>query len=258
MLDCQCSHRDVATMRKQRRLVGLLLALSTVVLLLAACRGGSDSTAVASPTPTPTAESIMDAARQRFSEINSAHFLLTVDGDAYLDSTRTLALRGAEGDLARPDRANVNASVALAGATINIALIAVGDEQYITNPLTGQWQQAPEGLSFNPAILFDPQQGIPSMLAEAQDLTLVGTEKLNGTDTYHLRGAEPRSAVAPLTGGGFQGDAIDFDIWITRNTHDIAQIVLHDTAVVQGTTPPTWTLAISNQNAPVTITPPAG
>ncbi|MBX6342963.1 MAG: LppX_LprAFG lipoprotein, partial [Thermomicrobiaceae bacterium] len=141
-------------MRPRALCAAIVLALGSM-LALAACGGSNKPT----PTPTPSAQSILDAAAQRFGQINSAHFKLQIAGNVYLDEARTLTLRGAEGDIARPDRASAKAQVAVASQNLNISMIAIGNDQYITNFLTGSWMRAPSGLSYNPAILFDEQQG---------------------------------------------------------------------------------------------------
>lgn len=227
-------------------------ALSLCALVLAAACGGN-----ASVLPTQTPQSILDAASQRFSAIKSAHFSLSIDGDVFLDAGRTLALRSAEGDVARPNSASAKASIAFGGATISINMIAVGIDQYITNFLSGKWERAPQGLNYNPSILFDQQNGIQGVLKQAKGVSIVGNETVNGVKAFHLRGTVAKAAVAPMTGGAFQGDPIDFDLWVSQDSNDIVKIVLHDTAASQGATPAIWTLQITNQNAPVSITPPA-
>jgi len=233
-----------------------LLRLMPVLLLMAglvlAC-GGSDE----EPTSTPSPQSLIDAAAARFNELDSAHYTLTIDGDVYLDSQGMLALRGAEGDLQRPDRATAKADIGFAGTTLSVNVVALGQEQYMTNFLTGRWERAPEDLDYNPAVVFDPERGIPGVLRDTRDVTLVGEENLDGASAYHLRGVVPQAAVAPMTGNAFQGDPIDFDLWIDRDTSDIRKVVLHDTAAAQGATPATWTLVLSKHNEPVTIEKPA-
>lgn len=228
------------------------LAAAIVIVLLAACRGDDSHQ---SPTPDPAA--VLQAAGQRFGEITSAHYTLQIDGDVFLDDQHLLALRSAEGDLLRPDSATAKANISAGGPTLTVNMIAIGEQQYITNFLTGRWEQAPEGFGYNPAILFNEQQGIQGILTKVDQASLVGTEDVGGAQAQHLRGVVARDAVSPLTGDAFQGNRIDVDLWVTTDTHDLAKIVLHDTAPpAQGATAATWTLVISNQDSPVEITAP--
>ena len=240
------------------RVSRVLVIIVSVVILTAGCsRGAAVARNTPPPTPTPTPRDLLNTAAQRFAQINSAHYQLQIAGNVYLDNQKTLALRGAEGDLARPDSATAKASVALAGANLTIDMIAIGQDEYITNFLTGAWERAPQGLSYNPAILFDAQNGIPGVLSKVDNVTLVGIETVDGIKAQHLRGTAPRAAVQTLTGTAFQGDAIDFDIWLAADTEDIHKVVLHDPGTGQGATPTTWTLLITNINKPVTITAPS-
>src|SRR5690606_13295078 len=158
------------------RLVPLLRLLPVLLVagLLLAC-GGSDE----EPTPTPSPQGLIDAATNRFNELDTAHYTLTIDGDVYLDAQGMLALRGAEGDLQRPDRATAKADIGFAGTTLSVNVVALGQEQYMTNFLTGRWERAPEDLDYNPAVVFDSERGIPGVLRETRDVTLVGEESLD-------------------------------------------------------------------------------
>lgn len=238
------------------RRIFLVFTLAIIFIVALAACGGSKKAPTATPTPTESPKDLLDAAGQQFAAVKSAHYSLKIDGDVYLDSQQTLSLRGAEGDLLRPKSATAKADIGFGGATVSVDMVAIGDDQYITNFLTGNWERAPKGLNYNPAIVFDEENGIQGVVRKAQQVSLVGDEEVDGTAAQHLRGTVARAAVQPMTGNAFKGDPIDFDIWIARDTRDIMKIVLHDTASDQGATPATWTLLISKLNSPVTISAP--
>lgn len=242
-------------MRAERARQLLILAVCALALL-PACIGRQPSEP--SPTATPSAQDTLNAAADRFATINSAHYRLQIDGDVFLDAQGTISLRGAEGDLLRPMSATAKADVSFAGATLTVNMVAIGEDQYITNFLTGSWERAPQGLGYNPSTLFDRDTGIEGILRKVQQASIVGEEELDGAKVQHLRGQVARADVTPITGGTFVGDPIDFDLWVTNDAHGIVQIVLHDTAASQGAKPATWTLHISDLNHPVTINRPEG
>ncbi|HET9015949.1 MAG TPA: LppX_LprAFG lipoprotein [Thermomicrobiaceae bacterium] len=237
----------------------VVLAIAATVLLVACGHPtvARQNTPPPTPTPTPTPRDILNSASQRFAQVNSAHYQLQIQGSVYLDPQKTLQLRGAQGDLLRPDSATAKAQVSLAGATLTVNMIAIGQNEYITNFLTGQWERAPQGLSYNPAVIFSNQNGIPAVLSKVQNVTMVGTETVSSTPTQHLRGTVARSDVQSLTGSAFHSNTLNFDIWLTTSTRDIVKVVLQDPGTEQGATPTTWTLLITNINAPVRITAPA-
>ncbi|MDI3339509.1 MAG: LppX_LprAFG lipoprotein [Sphaerobacter sp.] len=232
--------------------VRLSPVILVLILGLLAC-GRSAPT----PTPAPSPQALIEAATARFAELQTAHFVLTIEGDVFLDPQQSLTLRGAEGNIQRPDRAATKADLGFAGATISVELVSLGPDQYMTNFLTGRWEQAPADLAYNPAVLFDPERGIQAVLRATRDVTLVGNETVAGVAARHLRGVAPRAAVTPVTGAAFHADPIDFDLWIDAETSDILKVVLHDTAAAQGAIPATWTLELSRHNEPVHIERPA-
>jgi|SRR5579875_1322503 len=235
--------------------IGAILML----VLLTSCGSGksNNNSKTATPAPTPTAQQTLEAASSRFASVDTAHYALTIAGNVYLDSAKTVALRDASGDLKRPGDATGDVDVSVAGATISVKIVAVGGTEYMTNFITGKWQTAPKDLTYNPAIIFDKNQGIQAVLAKIESPTFQGSESINGVEADHISGKVPRDDVTPMTGNSFQGDPVDADLWIAHSNHDLLKVVLKDTASQQGSTPPTWTLLITKQNQPVTITKPS-
>jgi lipoprotein LprG len=219
-----------------------------------AANSAPTSTPTPSPTPTPTPADFLKRAADRFNQLDSLHFNLQIDGKVALDSQGLLQLHSADGDLKRPDQAQANAKISVGGANVNMKMVAIGPDQYITNFLTGKWEKAPPDLGYNPAVLFDPQRGIAGVLTAVQNPTVVGSDNVNGQDAMHLTGKVPKAAVDPITGSALTSDPVDADIWLSKQNYDLLKIVLHD----QGNagTPTTWTLTTSNFNQPVTITKP--
>lgn len=235
-----------------RRPATWVTLLVTLTLAISACGGGDSD-----PTPTPVPpEEIMNQASQRFDEVNSFHFLLRIDGELSLDQSGSLRLRGAEGDLLRPDSAQTEASIAFGGANISIELISVGGEMFMTNLLTGNWERAPGDLGFDPAVLFDNERGISSIMRRIENPQVVGSEEIRGTDAYHMRGTVTAETVQPITGGSLEGDDIELEIWISHETNDILQIELGGASTSGGADSATWTLEVSDHNEPVTIERP--
>lgn len=239
-----------------RSILVRIVAILTMLLLLASC-GSGKSNDNGQKTATPGPRRTLDAASTRFAEVNTAHYTLNIDGNVYLDSAKTVALRDASGDLKRPGDATGDVDVSLAGATISVKIVAVGGTEYMTNFITGRWQTAPKDLTYNPAIIFDKDKGIQAVLAKIESPKLQGTDTINGIDADHVSGKVPRSDVTPMTGNSFEGDPIDADLWIARSNHDLLKVVLKDTATPKGSKPATWTLLITKQNQPVTITKPS-
>src|SRR5512136_2219771 len=126
-----------------------------VGLLIAASCGPS-------PAPTPVPTEVAGEAAAKMQAANSFHFVIAVTGKAaFLDANKTMALKKAEGDLVRPDRARAIAKVTTMGMASEIGIITIGEQQYATNPVTQKWQEVPPEARWDLdlARLFDAEDG---------------------------------------------------------------------------------------------------
>ena len=255
---------------KMRRHWYLSLVLALLVsLVLSGCLGDEEedeeagtpvsttSAPAAEPTPTPiTAETVLQAASSQWEETASAHFTLGVEGNAWLDDDESIRLVSAEGDIVRPDSVTGSATinVAIIGE-VEISIIAIGEESYITNFVSGNWEEAPDDFSYNPAILFDDEDGIGPVLTELQDTELEGEETVDGRETRQLTGTISAETVDEITAGSIQGEDIAVNLWIDAETDELVQVRLTEPEGVREQ-PATWNLVLSDQNAPVEVEPP--
>lgn len=234
----------------------LMIAAIIGVLILVGCGGNTGKKAVPSPTPV-TAQGLLQAASTRFEQINTVHFSLSVDGNVTLDSGGTIKLHGADGDLKRPDSAEAKANVSFLGANLSISLVTIGTNQYMTNPISGSWEKAPSGLGYDPAVLFDKNQGISHVLTNLQNPTIAGTDTINGQDSYHITATVKKADAQPIAGGALNSDTLPIDLWIGKQNKDILKLILHDSGGAGGNSATTWTLLLTKQNEPVTINKPS-
>jgi len=232
-----------------------MILLFFISLILGAC-------SPATPTPLPPREIVTQAA-QKLLHTQSLHFVIEFSGaPTYLDSAHTLTLRRVEGDIVRPDRMRASVKVAAPGVYLLIQAIGIGDEQFATNPLNGQWQKIPPEWGFNPAILFQSDTGLSAILADVHNLAILSDETIENQRHYHLRGQVSGSKIAPLTGWLVgQGD-VAFELWVGADDLYLRRARLIDTATggsaPGGTpTPPAqWNMDLSKFNLPVTINAP--
>lgn len=240
-----------------KRLVSLFSSLLILLLLLAACRSDATPTATIAPTPTPDPAVILQQAGQTMQGLQSVHFdIARTGGPAYLDADQLLVLNTAVGDYAAPNAVQAAITVASPGMALVVNTIAIGDQQWITNPLNQQWEQLPPGWGFNPAVLFDPELGWQPLLNEdMSNITLHGLVDLNGQNVYHLQGTVTGERIQAITGGLTSGDEpITVEAWVDPATHHILR--LHFVTNSTTAEPTDWLVNFSNFNTPVTIEPP--
>lgn len=249
------------------RLTRLRPALLVFLLLLnlTACLGGDDDnngtpgsgSKQSSPTSTPvTAEGVISAAAQRWSQTNTAHFKLDVEGNAFVDNEQTVALRSAEGDLKRPDSVKATAKMAVSLVTLDVSMVAIGNQMWITNFVTGKWEIAPADFGYNPAVLFSDTDGIGPVLTQLQSPKLEGDEDVGGHAAHVISGTVAKAAIDKITAGAIETDNAPVKVWISTDKADILKVVISGAATTAGAEESTWTLLVTDHDKDVTIEQP--
>ena len=226
----------------------LLFTLVLISLLLTAC--GTDIPQI------PPADVITHAGDAML-QTPSFHFKIDVEGKpVVLNQATQLSLRSAEGDFARPDKMGVHLKVLLAIAAAELDMIALGNEQYVTNVLTHQWETLPAKFGFNPAVMFDQKVGLEQVLKGGLDNAhWIGVEDLNGKSVFHLQGSIGGERLQGMSSGLISTGPIDADLWIEPDTYLPVKAVIVDKSS-DPDKPTTWTMTFSSYGKDVNITAP--
>jgi len=241
------------------RQAGLVL-IGVGLLLIASCRTPTPtSTPVPSPTPTPTPSpaEIAHLAGEQMLSTDSLHFVIVLSGKlTFLDSPPTLALKRAEGDLVRPDRVRAIIKVSSFGMTSEVAIVGLGDEQYITNPLNQQWEKLPpgQGWHFDPTLIFDPEVGIKPILNETT-WSFGAKEEIGGQKHYRLYAQLPGEQVSPLTAGMIAPGRVVVDAWTGEQDTYVRRIQIVELDS-DPENPTQWLIEFSAFDEPVDIEAP--
>lgn len=226
-----------------------LCAILILIVGLAGCGGGGGASNLDTTT-------ILESTAKRLDEVKSVHFTLAIDGAAYIDTARTTQLRSANGDIVPPDQMQTKMTASIASVNFDVSLVALGADRYMTNPITGQWGPAEAGFDYSPTVLFDKAQGLSTVLGKLRDVEQLGVEKVNGVDTYHLRGKADRAVIEPLTSGAIDGDPISVEFWVAKDNFNLIKLVLTEPQTPDKPQPSVWTLTFDKHDTPVTITKP--
>ena len=113
------------------------------------------------------------------------------------------------GDFRLPDRASGRLQLALGLVLLQIDIVTIGEQAYITNPETGAWEQYPLFLTGLP----DPYDLVllPAEASRYSDIQVVKDETIDGVQTRHIR-ANLRASVL---GGSY--DNLFLDVWIGKD-----------------------------------------
>lgn len=222
-----------------------IAAISMLALAAAACGGGETA-----ETIPPDVDSILTAATAAMTDVQTVHFYLERGGaPVYIFSD--VEFLDAEGDYQAPDRAAAVARVAAAGITVQIGAIAISGETWTTNIITGDWEPAPENLSIDPAVLFDPEVGLPQLLrSDLTNAELIGLEEREDGERYHVRGDAPAERVEVITFGLVQDQDVVVDMWIDPVTGEVTEASF--VTVYRGEEA-TWRLVFSEFGAEVSV-----
>ena len=224
-------------------------AIFVLVTGLAACGGGGEASNIDTAT-------ILDSAAKRLDAVKTVHFTVAIEGPAYIDTQRTTQLRSANGEIVPPDQMQTQLTASLANVNFDISLVAIGNDRYMTNPITGQWGPAEAGFDYSPTVLFDKEQGLSTVLGKLRDVEQLAVEKVNGVDAYHLRGKADRATIEPLTSGAIDGDPIGVEFWVAKDNFNLVKLVLIEPQTPDKPQPAVWTLSFDKYDVPVTITKP--
>jgi lipoprotein LprG len=189
----------------------------------------------------------------------SFHFAIDLGGKpVYTDPTQIFEIVSLEGDLKRPDGVLATVKLTGGGSIAEVRMVSLGGKQYITNPITRQWQCAPPGSIFDPAVLFDPSAGVEYLLQQQfENVTLVGTENLNGRPNLHLRGTIEGAPLMKISANSLGLGPVTADLWADSETMLITQISLVDPAT-DAASPTTWKITFGDYDKAVDVREPPG
>ena len=204
----QCRARaagSLADVRRRPTARSAVLALALAVFG-GACGSSDDS------GPLPHVDGVLVAAGEAMSAVSSASFIIERTG-ARIDIAGA-TFNAAEGKYLAPDSAQALLDAAVGEVSIQMATVAIGDQVWLTNPLTGAWELLPTATGFNPAILFDRDEGWAVILPALQDARVV--ERRGGS--LVVMGAIDAFRTEVLTAGIVTGQAVILTIVLEESS----------------------------------------
>lgn len=220
-----------------------LALLSACLLATAACESGPS---------TPSAASLLAQAQTAFAQLNSFHFALTAQN---LGDTDPLPVTQATGDVQRPDKLSTTATVSSPLGPVQVKLIILGQQEWITDPLTGTFNPTTEygGLTG----IFEAQHGVGAALSGIQSPVTPQSSTAAAGDCWKISGTLPASAIAGVVSGGPSANgAVTASLCIGKADHELYSATFSGAVSQSDTAKTTRTFVLTNFNQPVTIAAP--
>lgn len=217
--------------------------LSACLLATAACESGPS---------TPSAASLLAQAQTAFAQLNSFHFALTAQN---LGDTDTLPVTQATGDVQRPDKLSTTATVNSPLGPVQVKLIILGQQEWITDPLTGAFNPTTEYGGF--LNIFDTQHGVGAALSSLQNPATPQSSTAAAGDCWKISGSLPASAIASVVNGAAGSNAsVPTSVCIGKSDHQLYSITFSGAVSQSDTAKTTRTFVLTKFNQPVTIAAP--
>ena len=214
------------------------------------------STPTPAPTPTPTPvpfdpTAVLERSGMAMQDLDSFRFELTHNegGTQFIPG---LVVEEAQGDVVKPDRLSLKFSGIFGGGyAIKSTLISVSGTTYMTNPLTGAWQEMDDTVS--PLGFFNPAVGIAAMMLQLEDEEEVETGR---DDVHRLTGTLPAVALSPLLGTAIEDAYVDVDLTIDSERHYLLEAIVSGRVIASDEAGIVRTIELRDFGEPIEIEAP--
>jgi len=230
-----------------------ILTLFMLAFILAAC--GNNHTTIDDP------QKLISLSTAKMRQLEGFQYQINRTGEsAFLDYNETISFRKAEGFYVVPDRVTAKVRVITSLIVAEVNIISIGDKQWETNLVTGDWQSVPPEYAFQPQILLNPETGLQAILEEElYELTLTGLEEIEelpGKNLYHIHGLINGEHANNLTYGMIDNEVLDVQIWVDPESYVIHRIIVIDPMNEGDGEDTIWQIDFWNFDKVIEINPP--
>src|SRR5207302_1489749 len=99
-----------------------------------------------------------------------------------------------------PDKLKASANVLVIGNVVQVKIITIGPNQYITDPISNNWLKT-SGL-LDPRTLSDPNKGVSAILGHIQNPSTPADSSVQVNPCWRIDGTLAARYLAAITGGG--------------------------------------------------------
>ncbi len=241
-----------------KRSLALAMLCMACILLISGCsipwRRHKISVASAN-VPKPTTVQLLDAVQKNFRTVNSFHVVLQVQNPGPISGDK-IQIHSADGDVLMPDKVKAQASVVLSGQSVTVNLISADNNEYITDPITGQWRIIKGALDLR--TLTNPNTGLISLISKLQNISSPASDIVNDVPCWRINGKLDAKNLAFFTGGGVPaGTMLQTNACIGKLDSLPYQVIITGQAAVGDTAQTAYDFALSQYNENISIAAPA-
>ena len=249
-------------MPRLSRLTNLsVLAAIAVVVVLGACAQAAEAPAseptepspTPSPTPTPDPAAILKVAADKFDALRYFSFEMTHENGG-TPTAFGLLMEDVTGQVAAPDRLAADIGARSGSFFIDVSVIAIGTQTYMTNPFTHEFEAIDEGIVS--AALLDPATGIGGIMRGVETPTLEAEPVEDGVPMYHITSTLDSGLLKAITPSAEPGLPIHVGIWIGVNDSNVYRIRLEGPVSSEEAPEIIRTISMSDFDVPVDIEEP--
>jgi hypothetical protein len=220
-----------------------------LVLFTASCGGSGGVPRVPEP---PAVGLLVQESADAMAALETARFEMGRSGAAVLVSG--IVFDSALGVYEAPDAAKAVLAGQAGDLTVELGTISMGRRTWLTNPLTGAWEELEPGTGFNPAVIFDPEVGWRAILLSLLEPSYEGAATLDGQGVWLVSGTIPPERIATLTVGLVAPQSVEVDLFVDPATRLLLRV---EFATEGDDGISDWVITLSEFDEPVTIEPPA-
>ncbi len=244
-----------------KRFLPCLALFLTCMLLVTGCtlpwrhhKTHMNANTRAAHAPRPTAAQLLASLQKSFRHASTFHVTMDVQNPGPAEQNQ-IQIHSANGDVSMPDKIKAQATVLMSGQSLSVNLISVGDNQFITDPVTGQWRVIKGVL--DPRTLTNPDTGVISVVNKLQNVSQPASAIVNGNPCWEVTGQLDAKYLAFFTGGGVPNGTMLQTIACVGKGDSLPYLVQVTGQASVGDTPQTTRIfALSNYNERINIAAP--
>ncbi|MCH8350397.1 MAG: LppX_LprAFG lipoprotein [Chloroflexi bacterium] len=239
-----------------RRWLGLWWVLGVQTWVLATgCSPAPTSTPTPTPLPLVDPAAVLQRAVAQVLALKSVAFTLEHQiGTTMLFPGLEMSKASGVVDIPEKFSLKVEAELEFPRSYVEINIVTIGDQAYMTDFVTGQWREVP--LDALPVSLGGLGRTLADIIEAVEAPQLAGAEQLRGRDAWRVTGRVRSQDLAGLVPGAAEDLEVALELWLDQGDGLLLQALITGPVLPTDVPEAVRLLVLDQFNVPVNITPP--